>query len=200
MAILAQPMRGKGEGRCSALWRSLRLAVLALALWGRPVSAGEALPANEYQIKAVFLFNFAQFVDWPPRAFVEPDAPLVIGVLGDDPFGPYLDETVKGEKINGRSLVVRRYRRVEEIAVCHVLFISRSESPRLGEIIGQLKGRNILTVGDAEDFSRRAGMIRFVTANNKIRLHINVESARAAEIAISSKLLRPALIVTSEKG
>src|SRR5947207_13490122 len=81
--------------------------------------------SKEYQIKAVFLFNFAQFVDWPTNAFPEVQTPLVIGVLGEDPFGSYLDETVRGEKVNNRPLVIQRYRRADEIKSCHILFISR---------------------------------------------------------------------------
>ncbi len=183
---------GKGA---SVVW----LVISALLL-----SRGLAMPAPtptspEYQLKAVFLFNFAQFVEWPPTAFPEPQTPLVIGVLGEDPFGAYLDETVRGEKVNNRPLVVQRFRQPEEIKHCHVLFISRSERDRLGQILPSLKGRNILTVGDAEDFAGRGGMIRFVTEKNKIRLKINVEAAKAADLTISSKLLRPAEIVTSGK-
>ena len=151
--------------------------------------------ANEYQIKAVFLFNFTQFVDWPANAFSDAQTPLVIGVLGDDPFGPYLDETVRGEKVKDRPLVVQRYRRPADIKTCHVLFISRSESARLDQIFGSLRGRNILTVSDIEGFARRGGMMLFLTQGNKTRLRINLEAAKAANLTISSKLLRPAEII-----
>ena len=146
----------------------------------------------EYQVKAVFLFNFAQFVDWPAKAFPEPQAPMIIGVLGNDPFGAYLDETVRGEKVNGRPLVVQRYRRVGEIKNCHVLFISQSEADRLEQILTSLKGRNILTVGDTDDFTARGGMIRLFNDKNKIRMGINLETVRAANLTISAKLLRVA--------
>jgi hypothetical protein len=155
-------------------------------------------PPGEYQLKAVFLFNFAQFVEWPPQAFADAQTPLVIGVLGRDPFGAYLDETVRDEKVNGRSLTVQRYRRVEEIGACHILFISRSEADRLGQILASLKDRNILTVGDADGFTERGGMIRFVIENNKIRLRINLNAAKAARLTISSKLLRPAEIAAGK--
>ena len=117
-----------------------------------------------------------------------------------DPFGRFLDETVQGERASHRPIVVRRYRRVEEIADCHILFISRSESARLGEIFARLRGRSILTVGDAEGFALGGGMIRFLTENNRTRLRINVEAARAAHLAISSKLLRPVEIVVTGKN
>jgi YfiR/HmsC-like len=171
----------------------------ALLLSGGLDLSAQTAPVSEYQVKAVFLFNFAQFVDWPPQAFPEAQTPLVIGVLGEDPFGAYLDETVRNEKVNNRPLAVQRYRHVEEIKTCHVLFISRSEVDQLEQILVRLQGRNILTVGDADGFAVRGGMIRFVLAENKIRLRINLEAAKGANLTISSKLLRPAEIVAPGK-
>lgn len=150
---------------------------------------------NEYQVKAVFLFNFSQFVSWPPQAFPATQTPLVIGVLGEDPFGTDLDEVVRGETANGRPLSVQRYRSAQDIGECHILFVSRSEHKQLGEVLAALKSRNILTVSDDDDFTRRGGMVRFVNDRNRIRLHINLGAAEAAGLTISSKLLRPAQIV-----
>ncbi len=159
--------------------------------------SAQAAPPREYQLKAVFLFNFAQFVEWPSQAFPGAQAPLVIGVLGRDPFGASLDETMRGETVNNRPLVVQRYGRVEDIDTCHILFISGSQADRLEHILASLRGRNILTVADAEGLALRGVMIRLVTVENKIRLPINLEVAQAANLKISSKLLRPAEIVTS---
>ena len=177
----------------SAAWLVLSAWLLSGALG---LSAQTEAP-REYQLKAVFLFNFAQFVEWPPQAFPDAQTPLVIGVLGRDPFGAYLDETVRGERVNNRSLVVQRYGRVEDINTCHILFISRSEGDRLEQILARLRGRSILTVADAEGFALPGVMIRLVTVENKIRLRINLEVAQAANLRISSKLLRTAEIVTS---
>ena len=149
----------------------------------------------EYRVKATFLLQFAQFVDWPPKVFSGAQTPLVIGVLGEDPFGNFLDETVRGETVERHALAVQRYRRVEEIKNCQVLFVSRSEESRLEEIAAVLKGRNILMVGDGERFAYRGGMIQFVTEANKIRLRINLDAARAANLTISSKLLRLATVI-----
>jgi YfiR/HmsC-like len=159
---------------------------LALFLWSdvvHPQSAGE------YQVKSVFLFNFAKYVEWPPDAFQDANTPLVIGVLGQDPFGSYLEDTLRGERINSRALVVQRYRSIGEIKRCHVLFISRSESDQLNQIVGQLKYRKILTVTDA-DGAQSGVMIRFVSEGSRIRFRINAEAAKAAHLTISSKLLR----------
>jgi hypothetical protein len=173
--------------------------LLLLAAWLTPRASAQTAVAREYQIKAVFLFNFAQFVAWPPAAFTAPDAPLVIGVLGDDPFHHTLDDTVRGEKIEGRPITIERYRRLEDLRPCHVLFICRSELARLDQILARVKGQPVLTVGDAEGFAQRGGMIRFVSDNNKVRFRINVDAAKAANLTISSKLLRPADIVAPGK-
>ncbi|HEY4247317.1 MAG TPA: YfiR family protein [Lacunisphaera sp.] len=155
--------------------------------------------SNEYQLKAVFLFNFAQFVGWPEKAFADADSPIVIGVLGPDPFGPLLDETVRDERIGGRPLIIQRYRRVEEIGLCHILFISASESPHLEKILSALNGRSILTVSDADRAARRGVMVRFITEKKRVRLRINLDAAKLVGLTISSKLLRPTEIVTTEK-
>jgi uncharacterized protein DUF4154 len=180
--------------------RRLTIVSWALALAAATAPAPAQTPAQtsiapEYQVKAVFLFNFAQFVEWPPSAFPDSAAPLVICVLGEDPFGPYLDETVHGGTVHGHPMAVQRTHRVEEIRNCHILFVGRQEQERLEEILDTLKGRPALTVSDAEGFARRGGMIRFMTDQNRIRLRINLEAARAAHLTLSSKLLRPAQIV-----
>jgi hypothetical protein len=193
-------LRGLECQRAERINRSLSAVWLVLSVFlvsGGLALSAPAAPPGEYQLKAVFLFNFAQFVEWPPQAFPDAQAPLVVGVLGMDPFGAYLDETVRGETVNNRPLVVQRYGRLEDINTCHILFISRSEADRLEQIVASLRGRHILTVSDAERAALRGVMIRMITVENKIRLRINLEEAQAANLKISSKLLRPAEIVTS---
>jgi len=174
---------------------------LILALGLTSVGSGlraQPVVAPEYQLKAVFLYHFAQFVEWPPGTFASPQAPLVIGVLGKDPFGAFLDQIVSGESVDHRGLRVRRYARVEDVDACQILFISPSGSSELGPILQALKGRSILTVGDASDFARAGGMIGLVTADNRIRFRINLGAAKAAHLTLSSNLLRPAEIVATE--
>lgn len=151
--------------------------------------------ASEYQVKAVFLFNFVQFVDWPAPAAAADSQPLLIGILGSDPFGSFLDETVRGEHLGTRPIQLRRYRQIADIDDCNVLFISRSEAERVPEILSALKNRQVLTVSDGDAFANQGGMIQFVTDKSRIRLRINLEAAQAANVAISSKLLRVAEVV-----
>ena len=173
-----------------------RGAALALFLsWGVLGFTPALAAPTPSQVEAVFLFNFSQFVEWPPKVFPDAQSAMVIGVLGSDPFGSALDEVVRDEVVNGRKLTVRRFRSVEEVADCHILFIGRSEGDRVAEILARLKGRSILTVSELDGFAKQGGVIRFVLVDNKIRLHINLEAARAVGLTISSKLLRPSQIV-----
>jgi uncharacterized protein DUF4154 len=179
----------------------LKLFAGTLLLAYAMLTAGPALAApTTSEVEAVFLFNFSQFVDWPPQAFPQPDSPIVIGVLGSDPFDGTLDDVVRGEMVKGRPLVVRRFQRVEQFTDCHILFISRSERPRLEPIVQMLKGRSILTVSDLDEFATRGGVIGFVLLDNKIRLRVNLQAAKDAGLTLSSKLLRPAQIVGAGVG
>ena len=166
--------------------------------WAGHVTA-QRTTIDEREVKAVFIFNFVQFVEWPPDAFDSPESPFTIGVLGDDPFGSLLDEAVKGEVVKGRPLLVARFRRVEDIKTCHVLFVSPSEAGMYEQILAALRTRPTLTVGETESFTSR-GMIRFLTERNRVRLEVNVGAVKAAGLTISSNLLRAARIVGSTKG
>lgn len=195
MALL-KPFAGGRPRSATALRCASWILGVALLVASVPGAAAQAAISAENQVKAVFLFNFAQFVGWPPEAFKGTDTPIVIGVLGSDPFGSYLDELVRGEKIGSRPMLVRRLRRVEDVGDCHILFISRSEAGSLGAIMAQLKGRSVLTVGDVDGFTRLGGMVRFMTEEGKIHLRINVQSVRSAGLTISSRLLAHAAIVS----
>jgi YfiR/HmsC-like len=181
----------------------LALLALALALAAGPAARparADAAPGVEYQLKAVFLYNFTQFVDWPEQAFAGPDAPLVIGILGQDPFDGYLDDVVRGEKAAGHPIVVKRYRDLDSAGGCHMLFVGGEDARKPEALLAALKDRVVLTVGDSGEFSQRGGMIDFVTKRGKIRFRINVGSVRAARLMVSSKLLRLADIVAPGKG
>jgi hypothetical protein len=155
--------------------------------------------AREYQLKAVFLYNFTQFVEWPSNSFSSDQAPMIIGILGTDPFGSYLEETIAGEKINGHPLLVQHYNTIEEVGACQVLYINIADKQRREQIMTKLKGRNILTVSDAPDFLEQGGMIRFFTRLGKIKLQVNLEETKTADLVISSKLLRLVEIFIPQK-
>jgi hypothetical protein len=174
---------------------ALRLVLFAVAgfmVYPRGLAADTP---TEDQVQAVFLYNFSRFVEWPAQTFATPDDPFVIGILGSDPFGARLDEAVRNEQVNGHPLTVRRFHNLAEVDNCQILFVDRSESARIGQILALLDHRSTLTVSQADGAAQRGVMIQFATENSRIRLRINVESARASGLTISSKLLRPAEIV-----
>lgn len=152
----------------------------------------QAQPTPSYQVKAAFLYNFSQFVEWPSSSFRWKGAPFVIGILGQDPFGSYLEDVVEGEKAGDRRIVIRRFSSVDDVSECHILFVNTGSA---ADDIRALRNKSILTVSDEANFARDGGMVRFFTDNNKIRLQINIAAARAANLNISAKLLRVAEIV-----
>jgi hypothetical protein len=147
----------------------------------------QAQTANEYQVKAAFIFNFAKFIDWPSDAFSEGGV-LVVGVVGDDPFGSALDQ-LNGNLANGRRLRIRRLRWNEDLRSCQILFISSSERRHLGKIMDNIRGTSVLTIGDIPQFNQAGGIIKFVIQDDKVRFEINAGAAGQARLKISSKLL-----------
>jgi hypothetical protein len=164
-------------------------ALAFLLVSGSPVKA--QVP-REYQLKAVFLYNFAQFTEWPPSAFTDDKSPIIIGIVGADPFGSALEDTIHGETISGRPLVVQHYAHAADIKTCHLLFISQPEVRHTEEILKTVQGKPVLTVADTDGPATAQVIIRFVVENNKVHFRINAEAARTASINLSSKLLRVA--------
>jgi hypothetical protein len=179
--------------------RALRVTVSAFLCLLSVDLCAQAPAAQPYQVEAVFLFNFTQFVSWPTAAFADARAPIVICVLGDDPFGTYLDDTLRGEQVEGRSLEARRYRRLEDVGDCHILYVGRDFAPSLEIVLAAVRGRPMLTVSDIETFGRRGGVIRFLVDKRRVGLRINVDAARQQNLAISAKLLRIAEIVPRQE-
>jgi hypothetical protein len=151
---------------------------------------------DEYQMKAAFLYNFAKFVEWPPHALKNPNESVVICVLGEDPFGKLLDDTVQGKTIEGHPLQLRRITETNQATGCHVVFVSVSERRRLSAILGALSATGVLTVGETEGFAALGGIINFKLENERrVRFEVNLNAAREANLKLSSKLLSLALIV-----
>jgi hypothetical protein len=170
----------------------LSLGLIWMLLAGGAGRAQESQP-TEYQLKAAFLFNFAKFVQWPPTAFEGVASPIVVGVLGENPFHDDLARTIRNKTIDEHPLVIKEFRSPSEATNCHILFISTSEKNRLPEILKGLKGTSVLTVGEMEHFTESGGMINFVLVGKKIRFQINNDEATKAGLKISSKLMSLAL-------
>jgi hypothetical protein len=165
-------------------------ATTCVALLALPLQA--AGTPNEYALKSVFLYNFCHFIEWPDSAFTSPNDPLIIGVIGDDPFGHLLTEAVEGETYHNRPIKIEHYRSPKEVRHCHLLFVPRSENSHLDQILAAVGGSSVVTVGETDDFLDRGGMITLPVDRNRVRLRIAPSPLRAANLSVSSKLLRVA--------
>lgn len=171
------------------MFRAWLIATLTLA--ALQVSAvALAIPAQEYRIKAVFVLNFARFVEWPGTAFTDADEPLTICIAGSDPFNGLLEQLTQGETVQGRRLVVKKMRAGETMDHCQVLFISQAAWDQLPQIMRATKGTSMLTIGDTEEVVRHGLIIGFVREGTKIRFVINEATARTAGLRISARILK----------
>jgi len=162
---------------------------VALVMLAGNMTASAQQSLSEYKLKALFLYNFGKFVEWPAAAFSNADAPMIIGVYGRNPFNDDLENIVKGQTINSHPLVVRQIALLSDLKTCHLLFISASEKNDLSAILKAVRGSSVLTVGETPEFIPAGGMINFFIEDDKIRFEINPEAARQAGLTISSKLL-----------
>jgi YfiR/HmsC-like len=181
--------------------RRLGILIIALSLslsWAPGALAQDSSDSSEYLIKAGFIFNFAKFVEWPPTTFAQPDSPIVIGILGTDPFGTIIDHIVQDKKIGGRGFVVKRLKwgaEAKDLRECKILFVGASERAHIDELVQIVKFLPILTVGETPGFAEHGGVIRFVLEDNRVRFEVNVDAARQGGLTISSRLLTLARII-----
>jgi hypothetical protein len=179
-----------------------RLVMLWVLTTGAAISLAEARAENkapEYQVKAAFIYKFATYIRWPAVAGPA-TTPFVIGIIGRDPFGPALYAVVRGERVQGRVILIRRLRQTEEALRCDVVFISASERANLKQIFASLQGNPVLTVGDMDQFAEMGGMINLVTEDRKIRFDINRGAIDRAGLKATSQLLRLARIVDEPRS
>jgi len=185
-----------------ALMKRSRLIVAVLlslsVAVGTNAQSSASAASSEYLIKAGFIYNFAQLVQWPSAAFSQPDSPIVIGILGTDPFGTSIDRVVENKKLEGHTLIVKRLRwgkDLKELTECNILFISSSEKEHIADIVNMVKWLPILTIGETPGFAARGGIINLTLEDNKVRFEVNIGAAKQANLNISSRLLALAKII-----
>ena len=188
----------KGRGFPDA-YQTLALATIAAVILGMsllpvPSHAAEAPALSERQVKALFLFNFAKYVDWPAGAFSNSSAPIVIGVVGEDGFSDEFRRITGDRTVNDRKVVIKQIDGTADLKDCQILFVRSSENGRLTEILEAVKNSAVLTVGETDRFLVQ-GMINFTKKENKIHLEINLVPAHRVNLKLSSKLLTVADVV-----
>lgn len=178
--------------------QGMKCMLLAALLFCTPAFSMAEELASEYQVKAAFLYNFSRFTSWPEEAATGA-AGFHICLAGSDPFGGAL-ESLTGKMVRNRPLVIHRAGTATLTEDCQMVFVSNSEAGRIDELLAGLRHKPVLTVSDADDFTRQGGIIQLRLVDRKIRFEINVDAAERAGLNISSKLLSLATVVHDEKA
>jgi hypothetical protein len=169
------------------------------SLFGAGSAQAQQARPTESQVKAAYLFNFGKFIRWPDARSGADDT-LDICVLGKNPFGRVLDDTVKGETIGSRKVVARIFPDIRDASGCRILFVSPSEEGHLAGILSAAKQMGALTVSDIPHFVERGGMIEFVVQDERIRFAVNAIPVEEAGLTVSSELLKVATRVMRKGG
>ncbi len=162
-------------------------------------ACAEERKAGEYQVKALFLYNFINFIDWPADSSFNSSSTVNICIIGEDPFGDALDD-IRGETVKGKKLAIRFYRPYDEPKGCHLIFIPAAEKNHAAHILRSIRENGVLTVADSEEAVRQGAVIGFYIEQKKVRFAVNMEAARHAGLKISAKLLKLAKIVRSTEN
>lgn len=203
-----------GPAECCVMSSTSRIPAVCVmaALLGTQARA-ESTSSREYQVKAAFLYKFLMFVDWPKEKMPDNRTAMVIGIVGEDPFGDAF-EPVKDQQVKGRKVVVKRVKGLEELRAsdkaemdqaievmrgCDLLFVCGSEGKTAREITDIVKGYSVLTVADTPGFIESGGMIDLTVEEQKIKFEINNAVANDGKLKIGSQLLRLAKRVIEEK-
>ena len=175
---------------------ALLLLAFFVALAGPTcLHAGTGLQ-REYEIKAAYLYNFINYIDWPENAFPAPGGTLTIGIVGQSDYGTAL-ETLNGKQVKGRTLALKQITDTKDLDQCQIVFINSSEKARVPELLEKLKDARVLTVSEIDGFAQQGGIINFISERNKVRFEINPDAARRLGLNISSELLKLAKVVKS---
>lgn len=178
-----------GRVCCPWPWFIAAILLMLIGSGGAGRVFAQSAADAEYQVKAAFLFHFAQFVDWPPETFKAADSPLTYCTVGEDLFHGALDAALNGKKFGQRPFRVQHFKQAQEVQGCQVLFIGIAEKEPALAVLANLQGAPVLTVGESEHFAQDGGMIGFCLEENKVRFEINLAAAEHARLRISARLL-----------
>lgn len=191
-------LRSRRQRRLAApLLRGLRIVPFAfclLQLLAFKTVTGQEGPVDEYKLKAALLYNLTYFVEWPGSASNR-QAPIVLCILGQDPFASSIASTIPQKTNKDRPVLVRHVQSDKEFSGCHILYIGSSERKSAAHIFSSLSGSSTLTVGETAQFAAQGGMIQFSVEDQRVRFDINVNATSRAGLKISSKLLALSQIV-----
>lgn len=191
MALLTG--RHTDRRRAAARFALAVCAMLAgLSLLARPVVAQKA---ERDELKAAFVFQFANYVEWPETAFKDAAAPIVIGIVKNESVAKTLTASVRGKTVGERSIEIVRVDEEKEADKCHILFIDSADDKRVDDFLSIVRTKPVLTVSDDNNFTEEGGIIKLFEQASKLRIEINIDEAERSGLTISSKLLSLAQVV-----
>jgi hypothetical protein len=189
------------------------LAMLVFGVQAGAVAAAEKVDLEKAaKVKAACLLNLAKFVTWPESAFADAKAPLVIGVVGEDPFGDVLEQTVKDKTVSKRAIEIRRVATlpakkesawsstISSLQSCHILYMGKLDDARVDELLAELATKPVLTVGETSAFAESRGMVGFDLDNGKISIHVNQKKIEDVAMRMSANLLKLVKTVQPRSG
>ena len=171
------------------------IVACGIALSVLPRIGAQSEGTSEYPVKLAFLYHFAQFVQWPPESFQTSTAPLVVCIVGGDPFDPDLEQELLNHTVERHPLAIMTVKRGADLRFCHMVFVPAPEWKQEARVIDNVRGASVLTVGETKGFAERGGIINFTIDRNKLRFAINLDAAKQTPLTISSKVLALAKIV-----
>lgn len=151
-------------------------------------------------LKAIFILNFTQFVEWPSENWIADDEPLVITVLQDKSLASILRKVVKGESKDNHPIIVKEINDLTELQSSHILFVGENYWNEATKVFSHTNGKGLLTVSDAVDFTENGGVIGFYLDDGKMRIQINRTAASYNRLKVSSKLLSVARIIETDSN
>lgn len=165
-------------------------------------AGGEETEEPLYQAKAKYLYVMSKYVTWPASAFETKGAPIIVGVLGKDPFRRDLEKVLNRRKSQERPFVIRRADKVEKLLNCHVIFIAESESRRRDEILLALQGKPVLTVCEMDHFFYAGTVIHLFVdkKTRRIQFKVNLTAARTANLKINDRMREEAAEVWEDQS
>lgn len=147
---------------------------------------------TEYDIKAAFIYKFTNYIDWGTQFT---GSEFVIGIVGSSPVKDKLDEIARTQTINNKKIVVRQFKKLEEITACQMLFVSQDTHLHLKDILAKITGKGTLTISEKDGDAQKGTCINFIEMDNKLKFEANPKNINAAGLKASSQLLRLAIIV-----
>jgi hypothetical protein len=184
--------------QCLGVSKRLALAafapIIGVFLLTAKLPAQQPKP-DQNQVEAAYIYNFGKFVKWPATSGANQDSSFTICVLGEDPFSPILQSVLAGKSLNGIPVTVKRVTKPQDAIDCRILSINTMDETRLREILSDLGQTAVLTVSDMPNFTKRGGMIQFVTDGDRVRFEVNLTSADKAGLVLTSELLKVATVV-----